>query len=183
MISFLFVFLLVCSGGGVWFLLFLAFISEILVEVVLVYLGFDSIRRYLSPGAPNNGVEDGFAEIVVTPIPMEVPARKSKSSAAIGPLDGPHHVLWLSFVLLNFRISTVGIECARPPARVLGRQRSQNRFYVLHAFRKAHMIIPLIIDFERHYATSDRVLRQRFEISRPGWIHRVIRLKITANPI
>src|SRR6266404_5370182 len=64
---------------------------EILLEVGLGDFGFDAGGGDFGFGEPDEGVEDGFAEVVVGPVVVEVSAGEAETASAVGALDGPHH--------------------------------------------------------------------------------------------
>ena len=72
-------------------------------------------------GAPEDGVEDDPAEIIVALVLMIMGAGEPKAPATVGPLDGPHHVLRFTVVLLHLGIATVGIVGAGAAASVVRR--------------------------------------------------------------
>src|SRR6185503_1887863 len=86
----------------------------------------------------------------------------------------------LAFAGLNMWIAAVRAADAGPASGVLGRKGGQDWSHPFHSLGKAHVVIPLVLDFERLHSADDGVVWEGFEIGVPVRINTPVRLKVTA---
>src|SRR5437867_5005489 len=107
---------------------------EVLLQVLVGHGTLDAVGRHFGFGHPQDGVQHHFAELFISPVLVEMRARKAKAASALGPFVSPHHVFGLALVLLHFGIAAMRFIRARAPTRAVKRHRGEDWPYALHAF-------------------------------------------------
>ena len=109
-------------------------------------------------------------------------AGKAKAAAAVGPLKGPRHVLLIARRHAFAHVLVAAVRAVTAPHRFLRRHVREDGRHALHAGRKAHVKIPLVVGLERLHAAGDGVFGQLFEIRHPMRVHGPMGLKAAALP-
>src|SRR5258708_6932224 len=100
-------------------------------------------------GSPDDRIQHGFPEIVVTPIFVEMRPGEPKAPASTSSLANPRHMLRLPPLdrFANRRVAFVrAIRAAHRTLRGNGRQ---NRRDASHIVAESHVKIPFIANRER----------------------------------
>ena len=100
------------------------------------------------------------------------PPVKPNARPSSFALEGPRHRLDLALAALR----------VAGRARVVGRNRLENRRHALHVVDPTHAVIPLVANRERLHAARDRVLRQAANLGVPVRVDRIAGLVIAAEP-
>src|SRR6185369_10715185 len=133
-----------------------AFCVKILLQLFGRDRGLHTLGGHFGFGAPEQGVEDDFAEILVTPVGVVVAARETKAAPAAGPLAGPHHCFVTPAGGNDVFVWAARID-VRPLANGLGRFGDEDggeaTFFGVRT--EAQIEIPFIADAEGLYAALD----------------------------
>src|SRR5205814_1655373 len=112
------------------------------------------VLRYVDFRDPDGRVEDGFAEVVLGPVPVDVAAGAAEAAGAVGVLADPHDVLdlVLADALADLGIAAVRVVLAL--AGAVGGDGGEDGGDALHPFAEAHVVVPLVIGRERPHAVG-----------------------------
>mmetsp|Transcript_72990 Transcript_72990/g.148168 ORF Transcript_72990/g.148168 Transcript_72990/m.148168 type:complete len:286 (+) Transcript_72990:191-1048(+) len=141
----------------------------------------DTVLRNFFVTDPHDGVENHFAEVWVSPVPVEVTTGETKATATIFTLGSPGNVLWLPLHRADMLITAV--RTIRSAQGAFWWSRGQNRSDADHVVAKPHVVVPLVVDLEWLDTLGDWVIRQLLERRGPVWIHAPPGFKVTTNPI
>ena len=114
---------------------------------------------------------------------MVMRARDTEAASAIGPFGCPHDVLGHAFAGENGRVAAMRGVCAFLATGAVRRNRREDRRHVLHAFQKAHVVIPLVLNLEGLRAARDGMSRKLIKVCGPMRIHRPIGFEVAADPL
>ena len=157
-------------------------VVEIRVEILLGQLTGHAGGGHLGLGHPHDGVQHGFAIIIVAPVEVIVPAGKTEAAAAIGALKGPGNMLEIAgrHALAHMRVAAVG---PIPAPHGFGRGHiRQDRRHAFHVLGKPHVEIPFIIRLKGLYPAGNGVFGEFLEIGHPVRVHRPMCFKTAALP-
>src|SRR5262249_36097064 len=147
-------------------LLSIGLIVQVGHEVILRHRGLYAIFWHVRVGDPEEAVQHSLAKVIIAPVHVEVGARKAEPSAAVRPLDSPHHGFFSALRSLNMRVWTAGrdVRTISYCIRGFGDQNWRNSLHVRH---EAHVEVPLIAHLEGLQAAGDWVLWKVLEVRLP----------------
>ena len=143
----------------------------------------DAFGRNVDVRCPKDRVGDQAGRFGTSPVPMEMASGVTESSAAVGVLGGPSHMLGLfsGNRAANVWVSTVG--SIGTVHRALGCDRREDRRDALHVLPKSHVKVPFVSGFKRFNSPGDRMLRKLVELRTPVRIDRPMGFEITTQPL
>ena len=143
----------------------------------------NAIVRNLSLGTPRDGVEDNGAEVVVSPVSVEVSPGETEAPSAVRSLVGPGQMLNLPALESGLDVGVAGVESIPPFHCAGGGMGGENGCDSLHPLLKAHVEIPLVSQFERFYSPGNGMLGQFLEVCVPMRIDGPVPFEVSADPI
>lgn len=149
-------------------------------EVVCGHAGGDAVGGHFDFADPKQSVEDGFTEVFITPVFVEMPAGKAEAASAIRPLHRPHGSFGCAFFRLDVGVGAFGVNVGAVAGGIW--RRGDEDGHELHAGifsgydavfesrAEAHVDVPFIRDLKGLHALGDGMGREAFEFGFPDRI-------------